>query len=166
MTTEDAALILLRYENGARGSVAVSQVSAGRKNSLQWEIDGAVSAAWWDSETPDHLYLGHRGRPNEILQRGAELMNATGTAAAVLPGGHVEGFGDTFHALFRTIYSAILAGQPPEEPRVRHVRGRPPRDGRGRRHRAKRPRRSVGRGGCVNHDIRCLVSAASRRSMP
>jgi predicted dehydrogenase len=116
MTTEDAALILLRYANGARGSVAVSQVSAGRKNSVQWEIDGSESAAWWDSETPDHLYLGHRGRPNEILQRGAELMNQTGTTAASLPGGHVEGFGDTFHALFREIYTAILAGRAPANP--------------------------------------------------
>ncbi len=40
MATEDVATILLRFENGARGSVAVSQISAGRKNSLQWEIDG------------------------------------------------------------------------------------------------------------------------------
>lgn len=116
MGTEDAALILLRYDNGARGSVAVSQVSAGRKNSLQWEVDGATSAAWWDSETPDHLYLGHRGRPNEILQRGAELMNPTGIAAASLPGGHVEGFGDTFHALFREVYTAVLAGHAPDRP--------------------------------------------------
>jgi predicted dehydrogenase len=116
MTTEDAALILLRYDNGARGSVAISQVSAGRKNSLQWEVDGSASAAWWDSETPDHLYIGHRGRPNEILQRGAELMNETGTAAAVLPGGHVEGFADTFHALFKAFYSAVLAGHAPQQP--------------------------------------------------
>ena len=123
MTTEDAALILLRYANGARGSVAISQVSAGRKNSVQWEIDGAAAAASWDSETPDHLWIGHRGRPNEILQRGAELMNATGTAAQrALPGGHVEGFGDTFHALFREIYSAILAGRPPERTALCHVR--------------------------------------------
>ncbi|MFV2064816.1 MAG: Gfo/Idh/MocA family protein [Chloroflexota bacterium] len=116
MTTEDAALILLRYDNGARGSMAISQVSAGRKNSLQWEIDGSDSAAWWDSETPDHLNIGHRGRPNEVLQRGAELMNETGTAAAMLPGGHVEGFGDTFHALFREFYRAVLVGHAPEHP--------------------------------------------------
>ena len=91
-------------------------MSAGRKNSLQWEIDGSDSAAWWDSETPDHLYLGHRGRPNEILQRGAELMNRVGIAATSLPGGHVEGFADTFHALFREVYGAVLAGQPPQYP--------------------------------------------------
>jgi len=116
MGSDDAALILLRYANGARGSVAISQVSAGRKNSLQWEVDGSSGAAWWDSETPDHLYLGHRGRPNEILQRGAELMNRTGIAAASLPGGHVEGFGDTFHALFREVYAAVLAGKTPDRP--------------------------------------------------
>jgi predicted dehydrogenase len=116
MTTDDAALILLRYENGARGSVVVSQVSAGRKNSLQWEVDGSASAAAWDSETPDHLWLGHRNRPNEILMRSAEVMNETGTQAASLPGGHVEGFGDTFHALFREIYKAVLAGSAPDHP--------------------------------------------------
>ena len=116
MSTDDAALILLRFENGARGSVVVSQVSAGRKNSLQWEIDGSVAAAWWDSEHPDHLTIGHRNRPNEIMQRSAEVMNETGTQAASLPGGHVEGFGDTFHALFREIYKAVLAGRAPERP--------------------------------------------------
>jgi predicted dehydrogenase len=116
MTTDDIALLLLRFANGARGSVAISQVSAGRKNSLQYEIDGSRSSAAWDSETPDHLWLGHRERPNEVLQRGAALMNEVGTAAASLPGGHVEGFGDTFHALFRAIYAAIAEGRMPDRP--------------------------------------------------
>jgi predicted dehydrogenase len=116
MTTEDAALILLRYQGGARGSVAISQVSPGRKNALQWQVDGAAAAAAWHSETPDHLWIGHRDRPNEILQRDPALMNPAGTAAASLPGGHVEGFADTFHALFREVYRAILAGAPPADP--------------------------------------------------
>ena len=116
MSTDDAAVILLRYANGARGSVAISQVSAGRKNSVQWEIDGATAAAAWDSETPDHLWIGHRGRPNEILQRGAELMNETGIAATALPGGHVEGFADSITSHFREIYRAVLAGAAPTDP--------------------------------------------------
>ncbi len=116
MTTDDAAVILLRYANGARGSVAISQISAGRKNSVQWEIDGASAAASWDSETPDHLWIGHRGRPNEILQRGAELMNETGIAATALPGGHVEGFADSMCSHFREIYRAVLAGAAPADP--------------------------------------------------
>ena len=56
ITTEDAANILLRYENGARGIVAISQISPGRKNSLQYEIDGSGGATAWDSENPDQLW--------------------------------------------------------------------------------------------------------------
>ena len=145
MATEDVATILLRFANGARGSVAVSQISAGRKNSLQWEIDGSDGAAAWDSETPDQLWLGHRDRPNEILLRNPALMGPAGRAAAALPGGHVEGFGDTFGALFRAIYADVLAGRPSAAPAVRDLRGRPRRDARQRRDRAQRPRGPLGR---------------------
>ena len=117
MATEDVASILLRFANGARGAVSVSQISAGRKNSLQWEIDGSQAAAAWDSETPDHLWLGHRERPNELLLRNPALMTAGGRSAAALPAGHVEGFGDTFGALFRAIYADVLAGAPSARPR-------------------------------------------------
>ncbi|MBI2763329.1 MAG: Gfo/Idh/MocA family oxidoreductase [Chloroflexi bacterium] len=116
IVTEDVATILLRFANGARGSLAVSQISAGRKNSLQWEIDGAESAAAWDSETPDHLWLGHRDRPNEILLRDPALMGPAGRAASTLPGGHVEGFGDSFGALFRAIYADVAVGRPNADP--------------------------------------------------
>jgi predicted dehydrogenase len=116
MGTEDTATILLRFANGARGSVAVSQISPGRKNSLQWEIDGSDAAAAWDSETPEHLWIGHRDQPNELLLRNPALMGAAGRAAAALPGGHVEGFGDTFAALFRAIYADVAAGRPNPDP--------------------------------------------------
>jgi predicted dehydrogenase len=116
IATEDVATILLRFENGARGSVSVSQISAGRKNSLQYEIDGS-SAAWaWDSEQPDQAWIGHRDRPNEILIRNPALMGAAGQAAAALPGGHVEGFFDTFCAHFRAVYADVLAGAPSSHP--------------------------------------------------
>jgi predicted dehydrogenase len=116
MATEDVASILLRFANGARGALAVSQISPGRKNSLQWEIDGAVSAAAWDSETPDHLWIGHRERANEVLLRNPALMGPAGRAASALPAGHVEGFGDTFGALFRAVYADVVAGRPAERP--------------------------------------------------
>ena len=116
MTTEDAATILLRFENGARGVVAISQVSHGRKNSLRYEIDGSLAAAAWNSEQPDELWIGHRERPNELLLRNPALMNAAGRAAAGLPGGHVEGFGETFPAHFAAIYADVAAGRPSERP--------------------------------------------------
>jgi len=108
--TEDVAAILLRYDNGARGVVAISQLSAGRKNSLQYEIDGSSAAAAWDSEQPDQLWIGHRERPNELLIRNPALMGEHGRLASALPGGHVEGFADTFAAHFRAVYADIAAG--------------------------------------------------------
>lgn len=111
ISTDDAGLILLRFANGARGSLTTSQISMGRKNALTWEIAGSAGTAAWDSEHPDHLWLGHRDEPNQILQRDAALMNATGAATAALPGGHVEGFADTFHALFRSVYQDVLNGK-------------------------------------------------------
>jgi predicted dehydrogenase len=110
--TEDCATILVRYANGALGSLAVSQISAGRKNSLRVEVDGSRSAAAWSSEQPEELWLGHRGRPNEVLPRDPGLMNAAGAAASLLPAGHVEGFAETFRALYAAVYQAVLEGRP------------------------------------------------------
>jgi predicted dehydrogenase len=110
--TEDCATILLRYEGGTRGSVAVSQVSPGRKNSLVFEIDGAESAAGWNSERPEELWIGHRGRPNEVILRDPAIMNAAAGKASYLPGGHAQGFADTFKALYAAVYGAVAAGKP------------------------------------------------------
>jgi predicted dehydrogenase len=114
--TEDVANILLRYEGGARGVVAISQISPGRKNSLQYEIDGSLGAAAWDSEQPDQVWTGHRDRPNEILIKNPALMNDAGRRVAALPGGHVEGFADTFAAMFRTVYADIGEGAMSPDP--------------------------------------------------
>ena len=116
IATEDTATILLRFDGGARGAVSISQISPGRKNSLVYEIDGSEGAWSWDSEQPDQAWIGHRERPNEILIRNPALMNAAGQAAAALPGGHVEGFFDTFCAHFRAVYADVAADRPSSSP--------------------------------------------------
>ena len=109
--TDDASMIMIRYENGARGVMSTSQINIGRKNSLRWEIAGSTGSAAWDSETPDHLFIGHRDKPNEILMRDFTLMNPAGVATATLPPGHVEGFADSFFNLFRSVYTDIALGE-------------------------------------------------------
>ena len=116
IVTEDTASILLRFEGGARGAVSISQISPGRKNSLQYEIDGSKAALAWDSEQPDQAWIGHRDQPNEVLIRNPALMGPAGRAASALPGGHVEGFFDTFCAHFRAVYADVLAGAPSSSP--------------------------------------------------
>ena len=116
ISTEDTASILLRFDDGARGAVSISQISPGRKNSLMYEIDGSDGAWSWDSEQPDQAWAGHRDRPNEILIRNPTLMGEAGKAASALPGGHVEGFFDTFCAHFRAVYADVVAGGPSSRP--------------------------------------------------
>ena len=81
MSTEDIAHILLRFDGGARGSLVVSQVSTGRKNSLRFEVDGSAGALAWDGERHEELWLGHRDAPNEVLLRNPALMHPGGRAA-------------------------------------------------------------------------------------
>ena len=108
--TDDAAMIMIRYEGGAKGVMSTSQINVGRKNSLQWDVAGSDASAAWDSETPDHLFIGRRDGPNQTLMRDFTLMNETGTAAATLPPGHVEGFADSFFNFFRAVYGDVVAG--------------------------------------------------------
>ena len=117
MESDDGAGILLRFDNGARGVVTISQVSAGRKNSVSIEVDGSESALSWFSENPDHLWIGHRGRPNEILQRDPSLASPDAARVIGYPGGHVEGYPDTFRALFAEVYADVAADGPSAEPR-------------------------------------------------
>lgn len=110
IATDDAAMIMIRYPGGARGVMSTSQINMGRKNSLQWDVAGAKASAAWDSETPDHLFVGHRDRANETLMRDFTLMNSTGVAAATLPPGHVEGFADSFFNFFKAVYADVEVG--------------------------------------------------------
>jgi predicted dehydrogenase len=114
ISTEDFASVLMRLENGAQGVVTVSQVSAGRKNRLVFEIDGATGSAAWNSEQPNELWLGHRDRPNEQLIKDPGLMLDGSRWSADYPGGHTEGFPDTFKQLYKRVYAAIENGMPTE----------------------------------------------------
>jgi predicted dehydrogenase len=116
MISDDAAGLLLRFDGGGRGVCSVSQVSAGRKNTLEWEVDGSESALAWRSEDPEHLWIGHRGRANEVVAKDPSIMEPAGVAASGYPPGHVEGYPDTFRALFAAVYRDVVAGAPSASP--------------------------------------------------
>ena len=115
MATEDVAHVLLRFEGGARGSLVVSQVSAGRKNSLRFEVDGSQASLAWDAESHETLWLGRRDAPNELLLRNPALLSDEAHGTTSLPAGHAEGFGDTFKELYRAVYRAVAAGEPGDD---------------------------------------------------
>jgi predicted dehydrogenase len=114
--TEDFASVLLRFSDGSRGVVSVSQVAAGRKNRLGLEIHGSKITMAWNSENPNELWVGKRNEANSVLLRDPSLVDKDVRSIITYPGGHNEGFGDTSKQLFRDIYSAVRAGKQPEKP--------------------------------------------------
>lgn len=108
--TEDWGAVLFHYTGGARGTMNVSQVNAGRKNQLSFEVAGSKGTLAWDSERPNELWFGHRERPNELLLKDPSLLSDTARAYTGYPGGHNEGFPDTFKQLYRAVYGYLKAG--------------------------------------------------------
>lgn len=111
ISTEDYASVLIRFEDGSRGVFTVSQVSAGRKNRLSFEVDGSKGSAYWNQEEPEKLWLGHRDQPNEILLADPELFHAEARSAIHHPGGHNEGWPDALKNMMFNYYSFIRDGK-------------------------------------------------------
>lgn len=111
--TEDVGSVLFHFENGAKGVFNVSQVSAGRKNQLWFEIDGSKKAISWNQEEPNQLWFGYREKPNEILIKDPSLLHETARAFAHYPGGHPEGYPDGPKNLFVLFYDFIRQGKNP-----------------------------------------------------
>ncbi len=110
IATEDYGSVLIRFRGGARGVLQVSQVTAGRKNCLRYEIAGSKCALAWCSEEPNGLWVGHRDAANEALMRDPALVSDRARSFINYPGGHNEGFPDTFKQCFRAFYDHIRAG--------------------------------------------------------
>ena len=110
--TEDAGSVLFRFANGAKGQLWVSQVTAGRKNCVRYEIAGASSSLGWNSESPNELWIGQRNSPNQVLLKDPGLLQPTASHYVNYPGGHNEGFPDSFKQCFRSFYDAIVQNLP------------------------------------------------------
>jgi predicted dehydrogenase len=99
--------VIFRMGEQARGSVTASQVSAGRKNRLSIEICGTRASVAWNQERPDELWVGRRDSGNQIFVKDPSLLKPAARSYADLPGGHSEGYDDTFKQVFRRFYASI-----------------------------------------------------------
>lgn len=112
INTEDHANVLLKFNNGNRGVVTVSQVSAGRKNRLSFEIAGSKQTFSWNSEQPNELWIGRRDSYNGSFLRDPSLFDEKSRDLISFPGGHNEGFPDTSKQMFKEVYAAIRNNNP------------------------------------------------------
>lgn len=112
--TEDYGSVLVHFEDGSKGVFTVSQVSAGRKNKLFFDISLEKGSMSWDQENPNKLWIGKRDEANLELLRDPTLLSPLAAEAAHYPGGHQEGWSDGLKNLFIDFYSTILSGKKAE----------------------------------------------------
>lgn len=105
--TEDYATVLFHLSNGAHACCNITQVFAGRKNQMIVSVSGSKSSAHWDSELSNEVWLGHRDGANGQLVKDPSILADATKRVISYPGGHVEGFPDTFKQNFKQIYAAI-----------------------------------------------------------
>lgn len=107
---DDYGHAVVRYENGALGTVTASQISHGRENDVSIEIDGTKGALQWRQENPNEMIVRKNGSPHQIYTRdpNAPFMNASGAAACRLPSGHPEAFFEAFANVYRSAFDAMV----------------------------------------------------------
>ena len=109
ITSEDAATILLRFDDGSRGAVVISQVSPGRKNAFSFEIAGSTASLAWEQERPESLWVGSRGETRRLHREPVSVSSGVPS----LPAGHPEGWAEALRDVLRPFYAAIADGTPP-----------------------------------------------------
>jgi predicted dehydrogenase len=107
---DDYGHAVIRFENGALGSVTASQISHGRENDLFIEVDGTKGAVEWHQEEPNKLLVRRNGQPLQVYTRnpGAPYMNASANAASRIPGGHPEAFFEAFANVYRFAFDDMV----------------------------------------------------------
>jgi len=114
---DDYGHAIIRYENGAFGTVTASQISHGRENDLRIEIDGTLASLEWHQENPNELFVRKNGHPHAIYTRdpNAPFIHTSAKAACRLPAGHPEAFFEAFANVYRNAFDAMeqaIAGRP------------------------------------------------------
>ena len=111
--TEDIVAILFETRLGAIGTLLISQVAPGRKNSLTLQISGKVESLSFDQESPEDLWVGRRGG-TQLIVRDPQTNHESAARFSVLPAGHAQGYQDAFNGFMSDVYSAIRSGVAPD----------------------------------------------------
>ncbi|MDX1547945.1 MAG: Gfo/Idh/MocA family oxidoreductase [Rhodothermales bacterium] len=115
---DDDVNILVHYENGARGILYASQVSAGEENNLRLRVYGTKASLDWRQEDPNYLVVRPLDRPMQVLKRGNDYLSEAAARHSRLPSGHPEAFFEAFANIYRNAARTIrarLAGETPDE---------------------------------------------------
>lgn len=119
IATEDGATLLFETDQGATGSLVVSQVSPGRKNRLWFSFDGTEASISFNQERPDTLHIGRTDSSCQIAVGPQTLTTSGGRRYTRLPPGHPQGYQDSFNAFVADVYAAVQGREPEGLPTFR-----------------------------------------------
>ena len=116
---DDDGNCLLRFDNGARGAMLISQIAVGELNGLKISVHGEQASLAWLQEQPNELEYVARDGQVRIFRRGTDIVGERSPAAARatrLPSGHPEGFYEAFANVYRNVTDTIRARAAGREP--------------------------------------------------
>ena len=106
---DDYGTALVRFQNGALGTVTASQISHGRENDLFIEVDGTKGSLEWHQEEPNKLLVRQNGQPHKIYTRnGGPYLGALHGQSVRLPSGHPEAFFEAFANVYGSAMDAMV----------------------------------------------------------
>jgi predicted dehydrogenase len=112
---DDYGTAIIRYANGALGTVTASQISHGRENDLWIEVDGTKGSLEWHQEEPNKMIYRVNDRPYQIYTRaGGSYLGKTASVSTRIPAGHPEAFLEAFANVYTAAYIDMIrraAGQ-------------------------------------------------------
>lgn len=109
--TEDYGAVLFKMTGGIHGVFYVSEVSAGRKCYLNFEINGTKSSLYWNQENADSMWIGYRNKYNCHVMRNPNLMCEEAKQYTYLAAGHPEGWNDAMKNNVYSFYKFIADGK-------------------------------------------------------
>jgi len=106
---DDYGVALVRFDNGALGTVTASQISHGRENDIFIEVDGTKGALEWHQEEPNKLLVRKNGEAHKVYTRnGGPYLGAAAGSSSRLPAGHPEAFFEAFANVYTAAYDAMI----------------------------------------------------------
>lgn len=106
---KDNANLLLRFSNGARGTLWASMAAIGNEHGLRIRVYGDRGSLAWHHEDPCHLRYCPLDGPEQILAQGADGLSAEAKRWTRAGLGHPEGFFESFANIYTEVAEAILA---------------------------------------------------------
>lgn len=113
---DDDGNILLRFDNGARGILYASQISAGEENNLKIRVYGTIGSIEWSQMEPNSLITRWLDRPVQVYRSGSHGLYPEALAHTRIPAGHPEGYLEAFANIYRNVAFCIRALMQNEDP--------------------------------------------------